>query len=89
MILPHFTTLDLGDLGVHDALVEGEVLWRQTGPVGTSEGYCSVTITRITVNLLLGNVITVLDVTKAIRNGAKATLEEELEAKYLKAKGDK
>jgi hypothetical protein len=83
MTLVLYTALDLGDIGMHDALVEGDVTWHQTGPAGSTEGYCNTVIKRVTVNIRCADTVTVLDVTRALSRGARATLEELLEAKYL------
>lgn len=81
MIITIDTTLDLGDLGVRLALVTGEVTARGPFNFVPDETYFDTKITLITVAL---NSERTLDATGLLGNNATATLEEELEAEYLK-----
>lgn len=86
MVTHVYTSLDLGDLGTHEALAVGSVEWTRTGPVGSDEGHYKVTLSRVTVSVQLGTACTVpvLDVTHCLSPAARASLEEELETERIR-----
>lgn len=80
MIITIETTLDLGDLGVRPAVLTGEVRTRYFA-AAPEETYLESRVTRVSVALSPDRGI---EVTGLLSKSATATLEEELEAEYLR-----